>query len=68
MRDPVRQYQIDRAVWMYQRLLRAMDLHASRAAQVWAERLNRWLRSADRADVGAYYRRIQVPAESTPCE
>lgn len=56
--SPEQQYTLDRAVWLYERLSRAIDLHAARQARVLSYRLQRWLATCDRALAAAYYQRL----------
>lgn len=62
MRDPQREYQIARAVWLYQRCGRALELRRvgtnGLKAQALGQRLARWLTGADAYQRAEYYRRI----------
>lgn len=55
MEPPARQYQVDRAVWLYQRLGRARALGASAKVRAITHRLTRWLVGADERQRVAYY-------------
>ena len=57
MRDQLRDYAIARAVWLYQRLCRAIALDQPAKQRALSDRITRWQRGARREDVHEYYLR-----------
>lgn len=52
-----REYQIARAVWLYQRLCRAIEYNWPAKQRALADRIVRWQKGADCDDVVEYFRR-----------